>query len=133
MSADGELIAYDVWPLPHDSPIRSYVLDRATGQVTPLVAEDGHEVFTPEWSPSGRFVLAGHAIPNYVPTATIPPLAGSGPTARGVLIDWRGVPEPIDLDAGVGRSLVLDTTPTSDAVTFESSEHWGYEQVFWVE
>lgn len=58
VSPDDRLIAYDL--VASEAParrVRSYELDRGTGETVPILAEVDYDVFEPEWSPDGRFLL----------------------------------------------------------------------------
>lgn len=124
LDTTGTRLAYDTFPenaLEPGTYKRSFVLDLATGTSTSVAIDNGMDVWAPEWSPDGRYLLVNHSLGGTTSDALLLPYQ--------MLVRWEGLPVAIDAYKGVGSIFTvnndaLEDKPTRERWVFDPLKIW---------
>lgn len=126
VSPDGGSVAYELIPRDGVDNTTTWVLDRSDGRSTLVAVDDGREVFAPDWSPDGRYLLVSYGVSD---TAA----GGASPVGSTLpfqmVVEWSGETVTLDPYEGVGRVLDVDDSTVSGT---PDGDRWTFGRPFWV-
>ena len=133
VSPDGRSIAYDL--VATEAPVRrvrSYVLDRTSGETVPILTEVDYDVFEPEWSPDGRFVLVTFGFTDGGPGSVFAPVSPDvSLVPYEIVVEWEGASVEADPYEGNARLLPLDAGALGSYVSEVNRDRWVFGNKFW--